>query len=152
MRCGALVPRQIFVLWHEFLQGNHPHMGQFAAAGEQLYRKVEADRTNPFLLAALAYADLALGRKEEAIQEGQRAMAMRPISEDAIEGPMIATMIAQVYAWSNQPDAAFAQLNILAKTPGRSLNYGELKTDPAWDPRRKDRRFDKVLAELAPRD
>lgn len=32
------------------------------------------------------------------------------------------------------------------------LNYGDLKNDPEWDPLRKDSRFDKLLAELAPHD
>jgi hypothetical protein len=79
-------------------------------------------------------------------------MEMRPISEDAVYGPSIATNIAMVYAWVNQPDMALEQLNILIKVPGVPLSYGVLKTDPAWDPLRKDPRFDKLLAELAPQD
>jgi hypothetical protein len=49
-------------------------MEQFGVAREQLQRKVEADPTDPFLVTALAYADLALGRKEDSIHEGKRAM------------------------------------------------------------------------------
>jgi hypothetical protein len=56
-----------------------------------------------------------------------------------------------VYALANQADLAFEQLEILVKVPSH-LNYGDLKTNPAWDPLRKDPRFDKLLAELAPRD
>jgi tetratricopeptide (TPR) repeat protein len=146
------VPRQIYVLRIEFLQGNHPTMEQFGAAREQLNRKVEADPSDAFLMSALASADLALGRKQESIQEAQRAMEMRPISEDAVEGPAIASDAAVVYAWTNQLDLAFTQLNTLAKIPGQDFNYGDLKTNPDWDPLRKDPRFDKLLAELAPRD
>jgi hypothetical protein len=36
---------------------------------------------------------------------------MRPISEDALEGPKIATLVSQIYAWTNQSEEAFAQLN-----------------------------------------
>jgi tetratricopeptide (TPR) repeat protein len=150
--CRAVVPREIFTLWLEFIQGNHPSIEQFGAAREQLNGKVEGDPTNPFLLTALAWADLALGRKQAAIEEGRYAMELRPISEDAFHGPDVAQWIAVVYALANQPDAAFAQLNILVKIPALHLNYGELKTNPAWDPLRKDPRFDKLLAELAPRD
>jgi serine/threonine protein kinase len=146
------VPRQIYVLRIEFLQGNHPTMEQFGAAREQLNRKVEADPSDAFLMSALASADLALGRKQESIQEAQRAMEMRPLSEDAVEGPAIASDAAVVYAWTNQLDLAFTQLNTLAKIPGQDFNYGDLKTNPDWDPLRKDPRFDKLLAELAPRD
>ena len=150
--CRALVPREIFTLWLEFIQGNHPTVEQYGAAREQVVRKVEAHRTDPFLMTALAWADVALGRNEEAIEEAGRAIELRPISEDAFDGADVAMYVAQVYALANQSDAAFAQLNTLVKIPGASLNYGELKTNPGWDPLRKDPRFDKLLAALAPRD
>jgi TolB-like protein/Flp pilus assembly protein TadD len=149
---GSLVPRQIFQLWIEFLRGDHPTMEKFGDAREQLYQKVEADPSNPFLVTALAYADLALGRTEESIQEGRRAMELRPISEDAFEGPLIATDVAEIYALTNQRDLALDQLKLLIKIPCWLLSYGNLKTNPGWDPLRKDLRFEKLLAELAPRD
>ena len=149
---SALAPRQIFALWIEFLRGNHPTTNQFGAAREQLSRKIEADPTNPYLMTALAYADMALGRKAESIQEGQRAMEMRPISEDALSGPDVAAYVSMLYAFANQLDSAFDQLNILVKIPSGLPNYGDLKTNPGWDPLRKDPRFGKLLAELAPRD
>jgi len=123
-------------------------MEQFGAAREQLYRKVEADRSDPFLMMALAFADVSLGPNEESTTEGRRAMDMRPISEDAIDSACIAVNFAMVYALAGQSDVAFEQLNILIKMPGQ----GALKTNPGWDPLRKDPRFDKLLAELAPRE
>ena len=102
-------------------------------------------------MAALAKVDVALGHTEGGVQEARRAMAIRPISEDALGGPDIATFVAQLYGWANQSNLAFEQLNFLIKIPGRSLNYGDLKTNPGWDPLRKDPRFDKLLAQLAPR-
>jgi serine/threonine protein kinase/Flp pilus assembly protein TadD len=149
---GALAPRQIWVLWLEFIKGNHPTVEQFGAAREQLYQKVEAEPSDPYLVTSLALADVALGRREEAMQEGRRAIEMRPISEDAVDGPYIAWKVAIAYVWANQLDLAFEQLNIVAQLPSVCLNYGDLKNDPEWDPLRKDPRFDKLLAELAPRD
>ncbi|MBV8100151.1 MAG: protein kinase [Verrucomicrobia bacterium] len=150
---GVLVPHQIAALWLEFLRGNHPTAEEFGAARDQLYQKVEADPTNPYLVTVLAYADLALGRTEESMGEGRRAMELRPISEDAFEGPEIATWVTQLYSLTNQLDVAFGQLDIVVKMPGGgALNYGDLKNNPAWDSLRKDPRFEKLLAELAPRD
>jgi serine/threonine protein kinase/Tfp pilus assembly protein PilF len=149
---GALVPRQIVELWLGLVEGNHPTMEEFGAAREQLSRKVKADRSDPFLIAALAFTDVALGRKEEGIEEGLLALETRPISEDAADGPLVAACVAAVDAWANQSDLAFEQLNILVKTPSFWFCYGDLKTSPNWDPLRKDPRFDKLLAELAPRD
>ncbi len=149
---GPLVPRPIVALWIELVQGNHPTVEKFGAAREQLYRKVEADPTDPFMLAALALADVALGRKAASIQEARRAMEMRSTSEDAEDGPCIAANVAVVYAWLNQSDFAFEQLNILIKKTSYLLvTYGNLRTNPTWDPLRKDPRFDKLLAELAPK-
>jgi hypothetical protein len=102
---------------------------------------------------ALAFADVSLGHNEDAMQEGRRAMELRPISEDAVDGALIAYYVAIVYALANQPDLAFDQLNILVEIPtGLFINYGCLKTYPGWDPLRKDPRFDKLLVELAPHD
>ena len=149
---GPLVPCRIVALWLDLVQGNHPTIEEFGAAREKLYRKVEADRRDPYMLAALALADVALGRKEESIEEGRRAMEMRPISEDVEDGPVIAVNVAAAYAWANRSDFALEQLKILMKMPDYHLNYGDLKTNPTWDPLRKDPRFDKLLAELAPKD
>ena len=100
-------------------------------------------------MTALALADVALGRKEESILEGRRAIEMRPISLDAEEGPDIAANVALVYVWANLPDIAFEQLNILVQMPSDQVTYGSLKTYPGWDPLRKDPRFEKLLAKLA---
>ena len=149
---NALVPRQIVTLQLEFVQGNHPTMNEFAGARAQLCQKIEADPSNPWLVTVLALTDVALGRKDEGIQEGQRALEIRPISEDAFDGPGVARNVAIVYATADQLDAAFEQLNRLIQMPADPLSYGDLKTCPAWDPLRKDPRFDKLLAELAPKD
>jgi tetratricopeptide (TPR) repeat protein len=148
----AFVPRQVWTVWLELVQGNHPTTEQFGAVREQLYRKVEANPADPFLMTALALVDVAVGRKEESIQEGRRAMQMLPISEDAFDGPSIAAYVALVFAWANRPDLAFEQLDIVIRLPNLRLTYGDLATNPGWDPLRKDPRFDKLLAELAPKD
>jgi len=148
---GADVPRQVYSLWLEFIQGNRPATEEFGAAREQLNRKVEADPTNPFLMSALALTDVALGRKEESINEARHAMEMRPISEDACDGSEIAKYAALVYVWAGQSDAAFEQLSRLVKIPS-GLTYGFLKTTPELDPLRKDPRFDKLIAVLTPHE
>jgi hypothetical protein len=76
---------------------------------------------------------------------------MLPISRDAVDGPGLLINLAVVYAWTGEPDLAFETLSSLTKTPS-GIYYGNLKLDPTWDPLRKDPRFDKLLAELAPRD
>ena len=61
------------------------------------------------------------------------------------------TNLALVYAWTDEVDLAFETLVPLTKMPS-GVFYGQLKLDPYWDPLRNDPRFDKLLAELAPKD
>jgi hypothetical protein len=68
-----------------------------------------------------------------------------------MNGPTILTHLAAVYAWTNEQNLAFETLEPLTKTPN-GLYYGDLKLNPLWDPLRKDPRFERLLAELAPRD
>jgi tetratricopeptide (TPR) repeat protein len=148
----STVPRGCLEIYLAYLQGDRPTMeATFAAAREQLNRKVEAHPEDASLLSASAVIDAALGRKSEAIEEAKRAVAMLPVSEDAVDGPSLVYNLAAVYGMVNEPNLAFQQLAISVKTPG-GATYGTLKLDPSWDPLRKDPRFDQLLAELAPKD
>jgi hypothetical protein len=148
----ALVPRSCLQIWLTQVQGNFPRMpADFAAARDQLYRKVEAHPEDSALLSALGLIDGALGRAQEAIKEAKRAVEMLPISEDAWDGPSLVYNLAAVYALTNEPSLAFEQLAFLVKTSG-GMFYGQLKLDPAWDPLRQDPRFEKLLAQMRPAD
>lgn len=96
----------------------------------------------------LALTDAGLGRKEDALSEGRQAMMMRPISQDAIDGPLLANDLAEVYLWAGERDLAIKQLESLQRIP-RALTYGDL-TMPDWDLLRDDPRFQKLLSELKP--
>jgi serine/threonine protein kinase len=149
---GVFASPQLWLAWLQFVQGRSPKAQEFSVAREQLYQKVEADRSDSLLMQALALADVALGRTEESIQEGRRALEILPISEDAFDGPSVAANVALMYVWANRPDLAWEQLDIVSRLPNPRLTYGDLKTNPCWDPLRKDPRFEKLVAQLAPRD
>ena len=105
----------------------------------------------PRLRSQLAVIDALLGKKEDAILNGRRAVELLPVTRDAVDGPGVLQNLAVVYAWTNQPELAFETLEGLAKTPA-GIYYGNLKLDPYWEPLRRDPRFEKLLAELAPKD
>jgi hypothetical protein len=67
-----------------------------------------------------------------------------------LDGPDLVDNLATVYALTNEPDLALRALAVSVTTPG-GITYGNLKLDPAWDPLRSDPRFDKLLAQIAPR-
>jgi serine/threonine protein kinase/tetratricopeptide (TPR) repeat protein len=121
----------------------------FAEIREQLNQEMqESERDgNAELLSQLAFVDALLGRKSDAIAEAKRAAQMLPVSKDAVDGPGVLLNLAAVYAWTNELDLAFETLES-SKIPN-GIYYGQLKSDPYWDPLRKDPRFEKMLAELA---
>ena len=48
-----------------------------------------------------------LGRKEDAINEGKKAVELSPESEDAVEGPKATAALAEIYASVGEHDEAF---------------------------------------------
>lgn len=90
-----------------------------------------------------------LGRKGNAIREGERACALLPVAKDTIDGPSYITSLALIYAWAGEKDRALDQLALSAKLPS-GVTYGELKLSPQWDVLRGDPRFERVVASLAP--
>jgi serine/threonine protein kinase len=133
------------------LQGVQADMNSsFAEIREQLNQEMQKSEGdgNAELLSQLAFVDALLGRKSDAIAEAKRAAQMLPVSKDALDGPGVLLNLAAVYAWTNELDLAFETLES-SKIPN-GIYYGQLKLDPYWNPLRKDPRFEKLLAELAP--
>jgi TolB-like protein/Tfp pilus assembly protein PilF len=85
-----------------------------------------------------------LGEKDAAVADAQRAMQLRPESKDAFEGPQITAQAAEVYAIVGDKDRAIELLDGLLNRPSDVTVYG-LKLSPAWDPLRKDPRFQALI-------
>ena len=144
------IPIGCFALFLARLRGKHPG-AEFGEARDQLAKSVEAAPDDAGLLSELAVTDALLDRREDAFKEAGMAVEMMPVSKDALDGPRIIINEAVVYAWTGQPDLAFDRLAISAQTPN-GIVYGELKADPLWDPIRQDPRYERLLAELAPKN
>jgi hypothetical protein len=91
--------------------------------------------------AALAY----LGRKEEAIHTGERAVALLPLTKDAVFGAYFQHQLARIYILVGEPEKALDQLEPLLRNP-YFLSPGWLKIDPNFDTLRKNPRFQKLIA------
>jgi serine/threonine-protein kinase len=102
------------------------------------------------VLCVLGLIDAGLGRKEEALREGSRAVDLLPVKKDAVGGAEIVKYLAAIAACVNDKDLANEQLAIVADHPS-STSYGQLKLLPFWDPLRGDPRFEKIVTSLAPK-
>jgi TolB-like protein/Flp pilus assembly protein TadD len=89
---------------------------------------------------ALAY----LGRKEEAIREGQRGVALQPMSRDAVNGPYFQHQLARIYILTGEPEKALDQLEPILKFT-YFITPAWLRIDPNFDPLRGNPRFQKLV-------
>jgi len=99
----------------------------------------------------LGLIDAGLGRKEEAIRESRRAVELLPVSKDSVNGANMMKYLAVIYAWTGEKDLAVQQIAATLQVPA-DLSYGQLKLHPYWDPLRGDSRFEKIVADLAPKE
>jgi len=89
---------------------------------------------------ALAY----LGRRDEAIREGERGVALMPISRDAFSGPYIQHQLVRIYMVLGEKEKALDHLEPLLKVP-YYLTPGWLAIDPNFAPLKGQPRFEALL-------
>jgi len=122
----------------------------FTAARAEQQKTLQAPESYGPALCVRGLIDAALGRKEEALREGRRAVELLPVDKDAVFGKAVVKYFAMIAAWAGDNDLACEQLAI-ATPPPSSITYGDLKLLPFWDPLRGDPRFEKIVASLAPK-
>lgn len=122
----------------------------FAAAREAQEKTVQAQPNYGPPLCVLGLIDAALGRKEDALREGRRAVELLSVEKDAINGPRMIAQFAMIAAWAGEKELACEQLAIAIRPPA-PITYGQLKLLPFWDPIRGEPCFEKIVSSLAPR-
>ncbi len=136
----------------------------YLAQGDTVNAQKAFELARPAFEAALAEAPMSsyrhanlgwlygfMGRKEDAIREGQRAVELKPESKDAVDGALMSGYLALIYARVGETDLAIPLIERLLKTPGAvdsvdySITINDLKHRWEWDPLRNDPRFRKLL-------
>ena len=117
---------------------------------EPLYK----NQSDDFMVAgSLSNAYAAIGEKDLAIKEAERAVMLRPRAQDAIAGPGFEENLAEIQAMFGENSRAISTLSQLLQTSFEGP-YGPvpitpalLRLDPIWDPLRGDPRFRKLCEE-----
>jgi TolB-like protein/class 3 adenylate cyclase/Tfp pilus assembly protein PilF len=122
----------------------------FESARAQQEKIVQAQPDYGPALCVLGLIDAALGRKDLALDEGRRAIALTPVEKDFFNRIVLLQYFAITAAWAGDKELALQQLE--AGLRGPVASYGALKLHPFWDPLRGDPRFEKIVASLAPKD
>jgi hypothetical protein len=104
----------------------------FAAARADQEKIVQAQPDYAPALCVLGLVDAVLGRKDDALREGWRALELLPVERDALMGSPISLYFAMIAAWTGEKDLTCEQLAEVTKN-SREATYGQLKLLPFWD-------------------
>jgi len=107
---------------------------------ERIRNTPDDAQSHTFYGMALAF----LGRKAEAIAEGEKGVALLPIAKDAYSGPYLQHQLVRIYLLVGEPDKALDRLEPLLKVP-YYISPAWLRVDPNFDPLRNNPRFRKLV-------
>jgi TolB-like protein len=113
-----------------------------ARAGLEQQLKVAPEDAGRHVLLGVALA--YMGRKADAIREGERGVALQSASKDAFSGAYNQHQLARIYILVGEQDKAIDQLEALLRIP-YYLSPGWLTIDPAFDGLRKNPRFQRLV-------
>jgi eukaryotic-like serine/threonine-protein kinase len=136
----ASVQAQLHAFRHEPALARAYADSALTGIDERLRAAPEDAQIHVFRGLALAY----LGRKAEAIREGEKAVALQPIAKDAFTGPYLQHQLVRIYILTGEPERALDRLEPLLRVP-YYLSPGWLRIDPNFDPLRSNPRFQRLL-------
>ena len=127
------------------LRGDAANVHTYAEEARKAYEeKLRAAPEDASSHAGLGLALAYLGRKDEAVREGERAAALVPVTKDPIDGPQVQHPLATIYILVGEEEKALDQIEQLLKIP-YLLSPAWLRIDPTFDPLRKNPRFQKLV-------
>jgi tetratricopeptide (TPR) repeat protein len=119
-----------------------------AKAKELLADRIKENPDDPNLHGSLAMAYALSGEKKDALAAINRAAALAPPSQDAIDSTNWLNALAAVHVENGDTDAALDELTKAVSLPN-GPSYGELRMNPTWDPVRAEPQFQRILTEAS---
>jgi tetratricopeptide (TPR) repeat protein len=143
-------PRALLAAWAHSAAGQEQEARhQFEAARHVLEREVQEHPNDPRFHGSLGIAYAALGQREAAVREGQTAVALLPVSRDAVYGLPYLIDMALISAMIADEDAALDEIENLLTIPSW-ISPKWLEIDPRFDRLNANPRFQELLASHAP--
>ena len=149
---------QVNLAFAQYLAGDR---GGAKITAEQAHNTLDpVCRNQPddaYLARLLSLANAALGEKDSALKEAERAIMLEPRAKDAISGPGFEENLSLIQAIFGDNSRAISTLTQLLQTPymeagiyGMPITPALLRLDPIWDPLRADPAFQKLCGEKQP--
>jgi TolB-like protein/Tfp pilus assembly protein PilF len=119
-------------------------LADYETAKILLEAEVESYPEDPRYHSSLGIAYAALGRNEDAIREGKRAVELLPLSKDAMYGLSYLIDLAHIYSLLGNTENALDMIEELLTIPS-TLSVPLLHVDPRWNRLRDHPRFIQLL-------
>jgi TolB-like protein/Flp pilus assembly protein TadD len=155
---GVPLPKSYLQACVDLLRGNvGKARAEFEAARPAIEKTVANSPQDGIRRAQLGLLYAFLGRKEDALREGERAMELKPISHDVIEGAVAEDFYTLICVYVGEKDKAITRIERLLTVPfavdyaDESITLSDLRTRWEWDPLRNDPRFQKIIAGPEPK-
>jgi len=145
--------------WAQDVAGDHAAAQEsWRQARSELESFLKEQPENYDLIGDLALINMGLGDKAAALALSERGIAVLPIEKDVVTGAAPIETLARVAAQTGEPDRAIAALQQVLSIPGTGaldkylpLTPALLRLDPMFDLLQNDPRFQKLVAEPAPK-
>ncbi len=118
---------------------------RLAGFPEELRARIEREPANALFTGELALMEALLGHPDEAVRLARHSVDLLPESRDAVDGPVQAAILADVYAWTGDKDRAMEVLSHLVRVPCAYLSLPSIRHDGMLLPLRGDPRFEALL-------
>jgi len=145
-------PVSLWGAWAALIEGDSAAARDgLEEARRQLATAIEEDPDDDRRHRAMGLVMAGLGRADEAVRHGRRALELLPPDRDAMDGPTNLRGLARIHAQLGNTDEALEWLEAYLSRPvGESARWLEL--DPLLDPIRDDPRFRELIDRYWPAD
>lgn len=158
----ASIPTDIYEDQHFYFHKDLAYAAVYQALGDQAAARLHADKAkntlekavierldDPRLHGALGLAYAYLGRNIEAVEEGNRAARLYPVSLDAAQGSIYVLNLARIHTILGEKEKAIEYLKYLLSVPMFEylwdlISVPLLRLDPQWDSLRAHPRYQEL--------
>jgi serine/threonine-protein kinase len=139
------VPKaRLYAEIHGLMGNRQLEQAYYDSARSVVETEIQQRPDDPRYRSALGIAYAGLGRKDDAIREGELAVELDPMSKDVWRGAHRVEDLARIYTMVGEYDAAIDQLEILLAVPSLTA-VPMLRIEPTWQPLRGHPRFQALV-------
>jgi non-specific serine/threonine protein kinase len=144
IKIGACPKSLLSAQVHDLLGEPERARSEYENARSLLETEVQTHPDDPRYHSSLGIAYAVLGRKEEAIREGKRAVDLLPMSKDAVYGIPCVIALAHIFTIVGEQDAAVGEIERLLSQPSW-MSPAWLEMDFRWNRLRDNPKFKQLL-------